>query len=111
MWEQPFKCAKLVDRLTSQNIEDSKHLNLNEYTRKDLEGIIHLLHGYYTQFVHDHNEFREILHCNYVEVLEAMSLAESLYIDENGEPNIDEASWNRIKDNPHITQFLLQLYK
>jgi hypothetical protein len=82
---------------------------LNEYTRKDLEGIIHLLHGFFSQFVSEHNGLQEYLHCNFIEVMEAMSLAESFFFDESGELCMDEESWNRVKDNPHLTQVLPQL--
>ena len=83
--------------------------NLNKYTRNDLEGIIHLLHGFYSQFVCENPELQEYLSCNFIEVLEAMSFAESLFFDESGELCIDEKLWKRVKDNPHFTQVLLQL--
>lgn len=83
--------------------------NLNEYTRKDLEGIIHLLHGFFSQFVSENKGFQEYLHCNFNEVLEAISLAESLFFDESGELCMEEMSWKRVKDNPRLTQVLPQL--
>jgi hypothetical protein len=109
LWDQPLKCAKFIEKFTSHDLEDSKDFNLNEFTREDLEGMIHLLHGFYSQFVRDNSELQENLNCNFIEVLEAMSLVESLFFDEYGDLCIDERSWKRVKENPHITQALLYL--
>jgi hypothetical protein len=88
---------------------DSMEFKLNEFSRKDLEGIIHLLHGFFSQFVSENKEFQGYLHCNFIEILEAMSLAESLFFDEYGELCMDEISWKRVKDNPRLPQVLPQL--
>lgn len=108
MWDQPLKCAKFIDKFTAYNLKDSMEFNLDEYTRNDLEGIIHFLHGFNSQFIRENSEFQEYLHCNFNEILEAMSLAESFFFDESGELCVDERLWKRIKDNPHFTQVLLQ---
>jgi hypothetical protein len=109
LWDQPLKCAKFIDKFTSHNLKDSIDFNLNKFSRRDLEGIIHLLHGFYTQFVNENPEIKEYLSRNYVEVLEAMSIVDSLFYDESGELCIDEESWKQVKDNPHLTQVLFHL--
>lgn len=109
MWDKPISCAKFIDTFTSHNLKDSQEFNLNRFTRKDLEGIIHLLHGYYSQFVSENPELEECLHCNFTEVLEAMALAESLFIDEFGELCIDDLSWEKVKDNHYFTKVVSQL--
>jgi hypothetical protein len=109
LWDQPLKCAKFIDKFTSHNLKDSTEFNLQEYTRNDLERIIHLLHGFYTQFVHEDPALQEYLHCNFLEVLEAMSLTESFFLNASGELCIDKVSWRHIIENPHLIQTLLQL--
>ena len=108
MWDKPLTCAKFIELFTSHNLKDSLEFNLDIFSRKDLEGIIHLLHGYYSQFVSENPEL-ECLHCNYREVLEAMSLAESLLIDEYGELCIDDYSWDFVIENQYLSKIVSQL--
>jgi hypothetical protein len=109
LWDQPLKCAKLIDKFTSHNLKDSMEFNLREFTKSDLEGVIYLLHGFYTQVICEFPDLQEYLRCNFKEVLEAMSLAESLFFDDSGELCVDDESWRLVKDNPRLTQALFQL--
>ena len=109
MWDRPIESAKFIDKFTKYNLGDSMEFNLYEISRDDLVGILHFLHGFFSQFVSENPDYKETIHCNFFEVVEAIALAESLFIDTSGELCLDEESWKLVKNNPHLTQYMFQL--
>ena len=109
MWDRPIECAKFIDKFTKYNLKDSTDFNLDEVTRKDLIGILQLLHGFISQFIAENQDYGEALRCNFYEVIQAIALAESLYIDTSGALSTDEQSRKLVKDNPYLTQYSYQL--
>ena len=82
---------------------------LDDFTRNDLEGIIYLLHGFYSQFVSENLGLQKALHCDSEEVIEAISLVDSLTINDIGELIVDEETWKSVKNDPLLIQALHQL--
>ena len=107
-WDDPAKCAKFIERFTSHNLHDVECFKLDEFTRKDLEGIIQLLHGYYTHFIIDSaREVRESLRCNGEDVLNVMMIASEIDIDENGEIILSDELWELVKKSPILLKLLI----
>jgi hypothetical protein len=107
-WDDPLKCANFIERFTSHNLHDVEFFKLEEFTRKDLEGIIQLLHGYYTHFiVNSAFEVRESLRCNGEDVLEGMMIASEIDIDENGEIILSDELWELVKKSPTLLKLLI----
>ena len=107
-WDDLEKCADFIERFTSHNIHDAERFNLEEFSRKDLEGIIHLLHGYYTHyFVNSSSEVRETLRCNSEDVLEGMMISSEIDIDENGEIILGDELWELVKKSPTLLKQLI----
>ena len=108
-WDEPVKCAKFIERFTSHNLDDAQYFNLNNYTRKDLEGIIQLLHGFYTHFILDNpKEVRETVKCRADDVLASMALISSIKFNEKGELVLSDEVWNVVKKSPHLLKLLLR---
>lgn len=108
-WDDPVKCAKFIERFTSHNLGDARYFNLKDYTRKDLEGIIHLLHGFYTHFILDNSKkVRETVKCRADDVLASMALVSSIKINEDGELLLSDEVWDIVKKSPHLLKLLLR---
>lgn len=106
-WDEPVKCAKLIERFTSHTLGDAESFNLKDYTRNDLEGIIQLLHGYYTHFMLDNPiEVRETAKCSEDDVLTSMALASSIQHNEEGELILSDDLWGLVKNSPQLLKFL-----
>jgi hypothetical protein len=106
-WDDPLKCAKFIERFTSHTLDDAECFNLRDYTRNDLEGMIQLLHGYYTHFMLESPaHVRKDMECRAVDVLTSMSLVSSMQIDEKGEIILNDELWEIAKNSPHLLRFL-----
>ena len=106
-WDEPVKCAKFIERFTTHNLGDAEITDLKDYTRNDLEGIIQLLHGYYTQFILDNPmETRETAKCNADDVLTSMTLASTIQHNEEGDLILSDELWNLVKNSPQLLKFL-----
>ena len=106
-WDEPAKCAKFIERFTNHNLGDAEITDLKDYTRNDLEGIIQLLHGYYTQFILDNlMEARETAKCNADDVLTSMTLASTIQHDEEGDLILSDELWNLVKNSPQLLKVL-----
>ena len=107
-WDDPAKCANFIERFTSHNLHDVECFKLDGFTRKDLEGIIQLLHGYYTYFIENSaREVRESLRCNGEDVLKGMMIASEIDIDENGEIVLGDELWELVKKSPILLKRLI----
>ena len=107
-WDDPAKCANFIERFTSHNLHDVGCFKLDEFKRKDLEGIIQLLHGYYTYFIIESaRELRESLRCNGEDVLKVMMISPEIDIDENGEIVLDDELWELVKKSPTLLKRLI----
>lgn len=107
VWDEPVKCAKFIEKFTSYNLSDAESFNLRDYSRNDLEGIIQLLHGFYSYFMLENPmEIRETTKCCVNEVLMSMALASSIHDNQDGEIIINDELWGIIKNNPHLLNFL-----
>ena len=94
-WDEPVKCAKFIEKFTSHNIRDAESFNLREYSRNDLEGIIQLLHGFYTYFMIDSPDtVREKMKCSVNDVVNGMLLASSIGQNEEGELVLSDELWD-----------------
>lgn len=108
-WDEPVKCAKLIERFTSHNLRDVERFNLKDYSRNDLEGIIEMLHGLYTHFMLDNPvELRENMKCSVDDVLMSMALASCLQDNEEGELILSDELWDFVKNSPQLLKMLLR---
>jgi hypothetical protein len=106
-WDEPVKCAKFIERFTSHTLGDAEITDLKDYTRNDLEGIIQLLHGYYTQFILDNPmEARETAKCNADDVLTSMTLASTIQKNEEGDLILSDELWDLVKNSPQLLKLL-----
>ena len=106
-WDEPVKCAKFIERFTTHTLGDTEITDLKDYTRNDLEGIIQLLHGYYTQFILDNPmETRETAKCNADDVLTSMTLASTIQKNEEGDLILSDELWDLVKNCPHLLKLL-----
>jgi len=106
-WDEPIKCAKFIERFTTHTLGDTEITDLKDYTRNDLEGIIQLLHGYYTQFILDNPmETRETAKCNADDVLTSMTLASTIQHNEEGDLILSDELWDLVKNSPQLLKFL-----
>jgi len=107
-WNEPIKCAKFIERFTSHILGDVEISHLKDYTRNDLEGIIQLLHGYYTHFMLDSPvEVREKAKCVAEDVLTSMTFASSIQY-KDGEIILSDDLWYLVKNSPQFLKFLLR---
>ena len=108
-WDEPIKCAKLIEIFTSHNLSDVERFNLKDYTRNDLEGIIELLHGLYTQFMLDNPvDLREDMKCSSDDVLMSMALASCIKHNEEGELILSDELWGIVKQYPQLLKMILR---
>jgi hypothetical protein len=108
-WDNPLKCAEIIEYFTSHTLDCSGLNELKKLTRKDLEGIIHLLYGYYTHFaIESPQEIREALRCSAEDVIESMRIASKIDLDENGEIRIDDETWNIVKGSPQLLRYFVR---
>lgn len=106
-WNEPIKCAKFIERFTSHILGDFEISHLKDYTRNDLEGIIQLLHGFYTHFMLDNSiEVREKAKCYAEDVLTSMTLASSIQY-KDGEIILSDDLWDLVKNSPQFLKFLI----
>ena len=106
-WDDPVRCAKLVECFTSHNIDDVMRMDLCRLTRRDLEGVLQLLHGYYTQFVLDSPpDVREALRCSCEDVLRSMAIASAMSRGEEGETQ--EGEWEMVRRSPQLLRYLVR---
>ena len=106
-WDEPFKCARFIERFTSHSLGDAEIIDLKDYTRNDLESIIQLLHGYYTHFMlNNPMEVRETAKCSADDVITSMALASSIQHNEEGELILSDELWGIVKNSPQLLKFL-----
>jgi len=106
-WDDPVRCAKLVECFTSHNLDDITQMDLGRLTRRDLEAVLQLLHGYYTQFVLDSPpDVREALRCSYEDVLSSMAIASAMSRGEEGETL--EGEWEMVRRSPQLLRYLVR---
>ena len=106
-WDKPVKCAEFIERFTSHILGDAERFNLKDYTRSDLEGIIQLLHGFYTYFMQDnHIEVRETVKCSAYDVLTSMALVSSIQHNEEGELILSDELWDIVRKSPQLLKLL-----
>ena len=109
-FDEPEKCAKFIERFTSHTLGDAESFNLKDYTRNDLEGMIQLLHGFYTHFILDnHEEVRETVRCSADDVLTSIILASSLQHNEEGELILSDELWDIVKNSPQLLKLLTRV--
>ena len=109
-WDEPVKCAKLIERFTSHNLSDAVSFNLKDYSRNDLEGIIQMLHGFYTSFMLDNSvEVLENIKCSVDDVLTSISLASSIHPNEEGELILSDELWGIVKHSPQLLKLLMRV--
>jgi hypothetical protein len=108
-WDEPAKCARFIERFTSHTLGDAEITHLEDYTRNDLEGIIQLLHGYYTQLIQDNpTETRETTKCTADDVLTSMTLASTTHRDEQGDLILSDELWGLVKNSPQLLNLLIR---
>jgi hypothetical protein len=106
-WDDPVRCARLVECFTSHNLDDVTQMDLGGLTRRDLEGVVQLLHGYYTQFVLDSpSDVRDALRCSYEDVLSSMAIASKISSHDNGDGLVEEA-WEIVLRSPQLLRYLV----
>jgi hypothetical protein len=106
-WDEPAKCARFIEIFTSHTLGDAESFNLEDYTRNDLEGMIQLLHGFYTHFMLDNPiEVRENMKCRADDVLTSMALASSIQYNDDGEVILSDELWNIVKNSPILLKLL-----
>ena len=109
-WDEPVKCAKFIERFTSHTLGDAESFNLQDYTRNDLEGMIQLLHGYYTHFMLDNPmEVRETVKCSADDVLTSMDLVSAIQHNEEGELILGDELWGIVKNSPQLLTLLTRV--
>jgi hypothetical protein len=108
-WDDPVRCAKLVECFTSHNLDDVMQMDLGHLSRRDLESVIQLLHGYYTQFVMDSPpDVREALRCSCEDVLSSMMIASTMSRYEDGELVLEEEVWEIVRRSPQLLRYLVR---
>jgi hypothetical protein len=109
-WDDPRGCAKFIERFTSHDLRDGCLLDLGAFSRRDLEGIVRLLYGYYTAFVLDSPpEVGEALRCSAEDVIEAMAMASRIGRTDSGEVLLDDELWDLTRRNPVLLRYFIEL--
>ena len=109
-WDDPRRCAKFIERFTSHDLKDGCRLDLGTFSRKDLEGIVQLLYGYYTAVVLDSPpEVREALRCTAEDVMRAMSMASRIGRTDSGEILLDDELWDLTRRSPVLLRYFIEL--
>ncbi|MGD2142768.1 MAG: hypothetical protein PVH79_04735 [Candidatus Bathyarchaeota archaeon] len=106
-WDDPVRCAEFIEYFTSHDLEGTRGPDLEGLTRSDLEGIIRLLHGYYTHFAMESPpEVKESLRCSVQDVMEGMSIASGIEVDDEGKIVLNEEAWRVVKESPFLLRLL-----
>ena len=109
-WDDPCGCAKFIERFTSHDLRDGCLRDLGAFSRRDLEGILRLLYGYYTAFVLDSpQEVGEALRCSAEDVIEAMAMASRIGRTDSGEVLLDDELWDLTRRNPVLLRYFIEL--
>ncbi len=109
-WDDPWRCAKFIERFTSHDLRNGFPLDLGTFSRRDLEGIVRLLYGYYTAFVLDSPpEVGEVLRCSAENVIEAMGMASRMGRTDSGEVLLDDELWDLTRRNPVLLRYFIEL--
>lgn len=109
-WDEPVRCAKFIERFTAHIPNDLRSFDLKDFSRRDLEGIIQLLHGYYTHFLLDSPpELREALRCSAEDVLRGMAMASSIVDGDDGEIILPDELWEMVREDPVLFRYFADL--
>ena len=108
-WDDPVECAKFIERFTSHDLRHGGLLDLGAFSRRDLEGIVRLLFGYYSAFVLDSPpEVGEALRCSAEDVIEAMDIASKVGCTDSGEVLLDDELWDLTRRNPALLRYFVE---
>ncbi|MCW4020258.1 MAG: hypothetical protein NWF14_03395 [Candidatus Bathyarchaeota archaeon] len=109
-WDDPRRCAKFIERFTSHDLVNGSWLELGSFSRKDLEGIVQLLYGYYTAVVLDSPpELGDALRCTAEDVMRAMSMASWIGRSDSGEIVLDDELWDLTRRSPVLLRYFIEL--
>ena len=104
-----LKCAFFIKKFTSHDLRDSHEFNLHEFSRRDLEGIINFLHGYYSMSINNNSELKKKIKISAKEVLEASKLVDCFYVNDLGDVCVKDELWIQVKENPDLLQNFIDL--